>query len=410
MRLGNSVDGSRRASVGTAIAVAGIAVSFIVMLLSIVVMLGFKSEIRAKIIGFDSQIIVFPQASRLTGITSSTIDYTHALENTIKEVMPGAEPTLTIATPVIFKTSRDFQGMVIKGVDCEKGNRFIESNLIKGQMPSTLPDSVNNEVVVPAIMAKRLRIDVGDKIQAFFISQESVKARNMVVAGIYDTHFSDYDKVYAFARRDFLQNVSQLTQRQGTTVTIDNIGNDAAIDDASERLQEAIIRQAALDPEMSFYQVRNIHETGAAYFSWLSLLDTNVIVILILMAIVSGFTLVSSLFIIILERVNMIGILRALGATSFSIVKIFMYVAQRLVLRGLLIGNVVAGIVIFAQTRWHIIPLDPESYYLNYVPVEVNAWIWIGLNLGVMLLAALVLLAPAKAIASIKPTTAIRYE
>lgn len=410
MRISDSGDGSRRASAGTVIAVTGIAVSIVVMLLSVVIMLGFKHEIKAKIMGFDSQIIIYPQPSKLTGIISGNIEYTPELEQLIAETLPGAKAKLTIATPVIFKTADDFQGMILRGIDPALGDDFIEKNLIKGSMPRFTADSISNQLVIPAILASRLQLDVGDGIQAYFVSSDNVRVRKMTVTGIFDTHFSDYDMVYAYAGRDFLQHVTNLTERQGSTVAIDIQGDDAAIDKATAMLEDAIYKRVATHPEMPLYQLRNIHSTGAAYFSWLALLDTNVVVILILMAVVSGFTLVSSLFIIILERVNMIGILKAMGMSTLSIVKIFIYVAERLVFRGLIIGNTVALLMIAAQSQWHIIPLNPDSYYLNFVPVKFDMESFILLNIGVVVMAALVLLVPARVIASIKPSSAIKFE
>lgn len=410
MRLRRPGNDGRRSSAGTVIAVTGIAVSFIVMLLSVVVMLGFKHEIKSKIAGFDSQLIVYPQPSKVTGIVSGNIELTTLLQQMISETLPESDVKINIATPVIFKTADDFQGMIIRGIDVEQGDSFIESNLIRGVMPDLDVDSISSQVVIPAVMASRLLLDVGDKIQAYFVSQNSVKVRNMEVSGIFDTHFSDYDKVYAFARTDFLQDVTGLERNQGSTISINNLGDDEAIDQATTKLENTIYQRAASNPDVPLYELRNIHSTGAAYFSWLALLDTNVVVILILMAVVSGFTLVSSLFIIILEQVNMIGILKALGMSTWSIVKIFIYVAERLVIRGLLMGNVIAILLIAVQWYWHILPLDPESYYLNFVPVEFDCLSWGILNLGVIVMAALVLLAPAKIIASIKPSTAIRFE
>lgn len=411
MRLNQSEDGSKRASTGSAIAVTGIAISFVVMLLSVVIMLGFKHEIKAKIMGFDSQIIVYPPASSVTGVTQPTLSLTDTLTEIFQKTLPPeATYTLNISVPVILKTSDDFQGMIIRGLGDRNDGRFIARHLIEGKMPNLDRDSTNNGIVIPSIISRRLNLKTGDRLQAFFVDNDNVRVRNMEVSGIYDTHFSDYDKVYAFSRTDFLQGVKHFSGQQGSTISIDNLGDDSKIDSYTEALQGAVYDMVIEKPKTPLYQVRNIHQTGAAYFSWLALLDTNVVVILVLMALVSGFTLVSSLFIIILERVNMIGTLKALGMTNQSIVKIFIFAAQRLVARGLLIGNILAGIIIIAQYHWHLIPLDPESYYLSYVPVRFDFMLWSILNISVVVMAAFVLIIPARVIAGIKPTAAIRYE
>lgn len=411
MRLNDSGDGSRRSSTGSAIAVAGIAIAFVVMLLSVVIMLGFKNEIKAKIMGFDSEMIVYPPTSGATGVTETVITASDTLDRLLCSVLPPeARVGLNITAPVIFKTPDDFQGMILRGFNTADSASFIAGNLIEGRIPDLDADSTMNQIVIPSFMSGRLNLSTGDKVQAFFIDNGNVKVRNMTISGVYDTHFSDYDKVYAFARTDFLQKVKSLSPRQGSSIAIDNLGTDDDIDRLTGSLQTAIYDMAISQPGTPVYQVRNIHQTGAAYFSWLSLLDTNVVVILVLMAVVSGFTLVSSLFIIILERVNMIGILKALGMSTWSVVKIFIYVAERLVLRGLLAGNLLAGIIIYLQARWHLIPLDPDNYYLSYVPVCPDLLWWIALNIAVIVMAALVLVLPARMISGIKPSTAIKYD
>lgn len=395
-----------RRSAGTVIAVTGIAVAFVVMLLSIAVMLGFKHEIKQKIMGFDSQIIVYPPQS--ADMNTGAIVLDDSLRRLLDTTLPEARVSLTLVRPVIFKTPDDFQGMILRGLGSEREGAFIAGNLVEGSLPTFDPDSAANEVVVPAILARRLGLEVGEKLQSFFVQDENVKVRNFKITGVYDTHFTDYDRVYAFVRSDVLQKIAGVDSLTAAAVSLTGLGDDAAIDRATERLREAVF-QGALEGG-KLYQVRSVHETGAAYFSWLSLLDTNVTVILILMAIVSGFTLVSSLFIIILERVNMIGILKALGATNGRIRRIFIYVAERLVLKGLLIGNVVGCTLIALEYYFHIVPLDPESYYLTYVPVEFSVAAWIGLNVAVVLLSALILILPTHIIATIKPSRAIRYD
>lgn len=411
IQLSSSSDGkSRHLSQGIVIAVAGIAISFIVMMLSIAVMLGFKHDIKAKLMGFDSQVMVYPPSSAITGVTPAELTLSDTLANLIKLTLPQADISLTVTRPVIFKTPDDFQGMILKGVATEAEGSFIRSNLVKGTMPQLSNDSTGSEVVIPSIMASKLSLDVGDKVQAFFVNGENVKVRNVRVTGIYDTHFSDYDKVYAFAPTHFLQRINGMQPNETSIVSLTGFDNDDEIDRATVSLQDAFISLAQTSPDVPLYQTRNIHQTGAAYFSWLALLDTNVVVILVLMALVAGFTLVSSLFIIILERVNMIGILKALGASNRQIRKIFIIVAERLVGRGLLIGNVVALLFIGLQHWLKLIPLNPESYYLSYVPVRFDVTCWVLLNVGSIVLTAVMLILPTHIISTISPSKAIRYD
>lgn len=403
-RLRFRIDG-RRKSAGPAIAVAGIAVAFVVMALSLAVTRGFKDEIKNKITGFDAQVSIYPPASPVTGDTGTELTLTPALAAIIEAAVPGAKVTLKSTAPVVLKTRDDFQGMIIRTLAPADSAGFIADNLVAGAMPAG-----TDEVVIPAITARRLRLDAGDRLDAYFVGDNNVKARRVTVSGIYDTRFSDYDKTYMFAPAAFVNDVNAMSPDQGRSIAIEGLGDDEAVEAAKQRLDEAIRGAAVSGADVPLYQVKSIRDTGAAYFSWLSLLDTNVAVILALMAVVSAFTLVSSMFILILERVNMIGILKALGARGATVRGIFIYMAERLVVRGLLIGNVAAAALIFVQRQWHIVPLDPESYYLSYVPVEPEPWSWIALNAAVVAMAALVLIVPSHIIASIKPTSAIRYE
>ena len=196
----------------------------------------------------------------------------------------------------------------------------------------------------------------------------------------------------------------------GSAIEISGLPDDATIDRVGRELADALLQGLYSGCIDTLYAVENVHDTAALYFNWLALLDTNVVVILILMALVSGFTLVSSLFIIILERVGMIGTLKALGAGNRMIERTFIIVAERLVGRGLIIGNIVGLGIVLIQRAWHLLPLDPEAYYLDYVPVEINWWWVVGLNVAVVVIAALVLILPSRIIATLSPASSMRYE
>ena len=188
------------------------------------------------------------------------------------------------------------------------------------------------------------------------------------------------------------------------------VNDENKIDDDALLLQDAMMRASYNGLLDGMYRINSVHNTGMMYFNWLELLDTNVVVILVLMTLVSGFTLISSLFIIILERVNMIGILKALGATNGEVRRIFIYLVQRLVLWGMLAGNAVGITFLVLQRHYHLLPLDPDAYYLNYVPVEINWWYILALNVGVFVVSWLMVLAPSHMVSTISPSQSIRYE
>lgn len=216
--------------------------------------------------------------------------------------------------------------------------------------------------------------------------------------------------MYAFTPLAMLQRLAHVDSITGSVVEISGL-DDSQVDQATSEIHDALLRQLTEHPgETPLYVIDNVHHTGAVYFTWLSLLDTNVVVILILMAVVSGFTLISCLFILILERVRMIGLLKAMGATNGFVRRIFIYMAQRIVVRGLLIGNIVGIGLLLIQKYCHVLPLDADAYYLDYVPVEIGWWWILLLNICAIILSWLILILPSQAIARLSPAESMRYE
>lgn len=395
------------------IAVAGIALAVIVMMIAIAVVLGFKHEIRDKVTGFDAQITVAAAQevnsyAEYQDITPVTLNDT--LRHLIKNALPpGARLSLTCTRPAMLKTENDFLGIMLRGMSPDADFSFISRNISSGTLPDYSDSNTASAVIISQSMARSLGLAVGDKVHAYFFIDDNVRARNLTVAAIYDSHFGEYDALYAFCGIDMLQKLLNLAPDQGSAINVTEIPQ-TGITIGSETLHEALSQAYHKGLTDVWYTVDNVFHTGALYFNWLELLDTNVVVILILMSLVSGFTLISSLFIIILERVRMIGLLKALGATDGMIRRIFIYLAQRLVLLGMLIGNAVSLSLLALQSYLHMIPLDPEAYYLNYVPVEFN-WLYILLlNIGVLTVSSLMLLLPSHIISRISPSQTMRYE
>ena len=244
---------------------------------------------------------------------------------------------------------------------------------------------------------------------AHFFIGDNLYTRKLNVAAIFNTHFGEYDKTYAFTPIELLQKICRVDSLTGSSVSIDFVEKDIEETANNLRLRLCEIREddKGYYPQ---YRIETINTTGAMYFNWLELLDTNVVVILLLMGCVAGFTLVSCLFIIVLERVRMIGLLKALGATDGMIRRIFIYMACRLVSRGLIIGNLFALALLFAQKIWHIIPLDPEAYYLSYVPVSINLVSILALDVSVIALSFILLVLPSHIISTLSPSETMRYE
>lgn len=407
MRLGGR--GKRASAPSMIIAVTGVSLAVIIMILSICIVLGFKHEIREKVMGFDSHITVYPMSGYGDGADGSLINYSDTIRGIIATTLPDAHTSLTLDRPGILKTADDFKGIVLRGMSADGNWNFVKENLVEGALPDYANDSTANHVVISQAMASALGLKAGDKMHAYFFHDNHVRARNLLISGIYNSHFSDYDNVYAFTSLSLTQGLSQALPHEGSRIEI-RLDDTRDIELRASDLQQALSAACYTGKLYHAYNVDNVNHSGMMYFNWIALLDTNVVVILILMALVSGFTLISSLFIIILERVNMIGILKALGATNAQVRRTFIYLAERIVLKGLLIGDIVGLAIVLLQRYARIIPLDPEAYYLNYVPVEINWWYMLLLNAGVIAVSMLMLILPSQLISSISPAKAIKYD
>jgi efflux ABC transporter, permease protein len=405
---------SRSPSAGVVIAVTGIAISFTIMLLAISVVNGFRDEIVNKLSGFHPQITILPplpQNNEVSNIKPITLDDT--LRNRIKAAIPEAEIQLTISQPSMFKTDSTFQGIVIQGVAPGKSWNFIKSNLETGTVPSA-ENSVAESVVISRMTADALHVKTGDKVLTHFFDGNSLRSRKLLITGIYNSHFKDFDNNLAFSPVKMLQGVYEIDSITASSISLNGMELQQ-VPAKAEYLYQSLLAESMRDLEENgdsagVYRVDNIYSQCAQYISWLNLLDTNVIVIIILMAFVSAFTLISSLFIIILERVNMIGLFKAIGATNRQIRGIFIFMAQRLVVRGLLIGNLLSIGAIFLQQHFHFLPLNPDAYYLNFVPMQLSPLPIIILNIAVIIIAYLILILPSQLISRISITKSIRYE
>ena len=406
LRLKN-YNGSKQNSPSISIAVIGVALAIVIMMIAIVVVLGFKHEIRDKVMGFDAQITI--SNSDYTEKDKSYITFNDTLKSIINTTIPNGQISLSIKQPGILKTDNDFMGIVFKGMDTNYDWKFISDNLISGSIPNYNDENNQNKIIISKIISSSLKLNIGDKIYAYFFENNKIRTRRFEIAAIYETHFGEYDKLFAFSSLNTLQKLNNIDSITGNSIEIRNLPI-SEIENASYNLQDSLIQACYTNKLSSLHRVDTVYNTGALYFNWLDLLDTNVIVILILMSLVSGFTLISSMFIIILERVNMIGIMKSLGATNTQIRRIFIYLTERLVIKGILWGNAIALTIIFLQSKFKLIPLDPEAYYLNYVPTEINWWYILLLNTGVIIISGLILILPSHLISTISPAKTIKFE
>lgn len=401
-------DGSAN-STGVVIAVTGVALAVIILEFTLAVVLGFKDQITRKLMGFDGQVSVLPAYDSTTDKTAPYISMNHELANTISAIIPGAGTELVFRQPGILKTDDNFAGIIFNAHDNNHDVSFEKGNIIDGEFPDYSISGNHNKIVISSTTARDLGLMVGDKVYSCFFINGAIKSRRHEIAGIYESNFGEYDKTVAYSSLSALQKIAGVDSLTGTYISIGNIPlND--IVRSSAALQEALIHAYQEGRISHLYPVDNVKHSGAVYFNWLELLDTNVIVIFILMLCVAGFTLVSSLFIIILERISMIGILRSLGATKRQIRNIFVNMALRLVGMGMAIGNIIGIGAILIQEHYSLLPLNPDMYYLRHVPVEIDWWWIVWLNIGIMVSSWCVLILPSRLASSVSPAKTMRFE
>lgn len=387
------------------IAIAGIAIGLAVMIISVAVVIGFKHEVRDKVIGLGSDILITSldeaQSYQVTPIVGDD-----SLMSILKD-MPGVKHVQRYATkPGMIMTSDNFQGIVLKGVGQEYDMSFLQRHLIEGEIPAFTDSVSSSQALVSKAIADRLGVKVGDKLYTYYV-ENNVRARRLTVAGIYQTNFSSYDDLFLLTDLRTVVRLNSWKEGQvgGLEVSVDDY---ARLNETNEQL--LLFFNERTDKYGGKYYSQTVEEVYPQIFAWLGLLDVNVWVILILMVGVAGFTMISGLLIIILERTNMIGVLKALGADNTSVRKVFLTLAVFLIRKGMLWGNVLALACCGVQYFFHPIKLDPAVYYIDAVPIELNVWVWLLLNIGTLVVSVWMLVGPSYLISRILPARSIRFE
>ena len=402
---GNQKKKKRVSTPAVSIAIAGIALGLVVMILSVSIVIGFKKEIRGKVIGFGSHIQITSFGDNNSyelnpiAVSDSLLSLITA-NSEIRHVQPY------IIKPGIIKTDENFQGIVLKGVDDNYDWEFFKKNMVEGEIINRDDTSGVNQAIISKDIADKLHLKLGDRFTTYFV-QEPVRARRFDITGIYQTNFEDYDKLYILTDMSLLAKLNQWDDDYASGLEVlvkdynqlDLTTQNLFFDMASHR-----------DKLDNTLYARSIKDINPIIFDWLNLLDMNVWIIIILMLVVSGFTMISGLLIIILERTNMIGILKAVGTRDFNIRKIFLYLSSFLILKGLFWGNIIALIICFAQKYLHIIKLNPDVYYTAYVPIDINLWNILIINVGTLIVSLLMMIGPSYLIAKISPAKSIKFE
>lgn len=387
------------------IAVAGIALGVAMMILSVAIVVGFKQEVRNKMVGFGSHIRVsnFDSNSSYETVPIFVGDSLKSLLSALS----GIRHVETFATkPGILKTETDFQGIVLKGIDVEYDWTFFRKHLKEGELFSIDTGKVTNDVLISQQLADMLRLRCGDSFHAYFV-QDEVRARKFRICGIYDTGFTDYDKLFVLTDIKHIRRLNgwEADAVSGLELQVDDYDD---LDEVAAAVDDRLLNRR--DRKGNIFYVRSIKELNPMIFSWLDVLDLNVAVILVLMMAVSGFTMISGLLIIILERTNMIGILKALGQQDRSLRRVFLYISAFLIGKGMLWGNIIGLALCWIQSFFRPLSLDPSVYYLDAVPIHLTPGSWLLINLGASVVSLLMMLAPSYLITKISPAKTIRFE
>ena len=388
------------------IATLGVAIGLAVMLISVSVVLGFKHTIRDKVIGFGSHITVGDFLT-IQGSDQYPIEMGDSMMNVLKSIKGVDKVQRYAMKQGILKTDSDFLGVMFKGIAEEYDTTFLHNNMVEGYIPAFSSQASKQQIVVSKMIADQLHLHAGDRLFAYFFSNNGVRPRKYTITGIYQTNLSMFDKVICYT--DLYSAVKlngwESDQTSGAELTVKDFSK---LDDVADILTHRVNRSS--DKYGETYSSATIQQNYPQIFSWLDLLDLNVWIILTLMVCVAGFTMISGLLIIILERTNMIGVLKALGARNKTVRHTFLWFAVFIIGKGLLIGNIIGLGLILLQKYTGLIHLDPATYYVSTVPVEVNIPIILLINIATLLVSVFVLIAPSYLISHIHPAKSMRYE
>ena len=386
------------------IAVAAVALSVAVMIVSMSVIIGFKNEIMDKVVGFGSCVNI---VNRETGGNYETMpisseqDFFPSIENEqgINHIQRY------VMKPAILKSGADILGVIIKGVGSEYDFKFFEDNMVEGCAPKIISGQKTDSMLISKRMADLLNLKLGDKVVAYFV-QDPPRMRKYTVSGIYQTGLEDYDKLFCFTDMTDIQKINGWNENQisGFEVMIDDFSK---LEDMSSLVREYAGYQISEDGAM--LRVTNVKDNNRQLFDWITLTEMNVYVILAIMFFVAFVNMSTAMLIIIFERAAMIGIMKAVGSSNWLIRKIFIIQSVHITSRGVVIGNIVAAVLILLEQYFHLVGLDPASYYVDHVPAEFQLWYFIAIDLGTLLVMSIMLVSPSMAISKMEPAKVVNF-
>ena len=386
------------------IAQIGIILGISIMLISVSVAIGFKSEIKKKTVGFGSHIQIINYDSN-NSYETIPINKDQQLVNKITKI-PNVRHVQSYATKTaVFKTKENVNGIVLKGIDIDFNWEFFKQNIVEGDIFTIEKDKRSKNILISKKTASLLDLTVGDTILTYFI-QKPIRFRKFAISGIYETGMEELDRIFAIVDIKQIRKLNRWDNNQISGYEI-SINDFDKLDEIKQDIQDVVgydyTKQAGL------LKIETIKEKFPMLFDWISLFDANVWIILILITIVAGFNMVSGLLVIILENTRMIGVLKALGSNNSSIRKTFLIYSVMIIGRGVFWGNIIGLSLILIQQYFGVFTLDPQSYYVSVVPAYFTPLYFIYLNLGVIFVTVLMLIVPSFIISKITPVKAIKF-
>ena len=379
------------------VALGGIVIGVMVMIVAICVVVGFKEEVQRKVAGFGSHIQVVNFDNNAT-YELRPVEVSDSLLNKLAG-LPHVKQVSTFASkPGILKTDSAFQGIIFKGTDYWD---YFAENLVSGSLPRE-----KNEIIISSVLARQLQLTIGDQVLCYFV-QDDLRVRKLYITGLYNTCMSEMDRLFVLGDIQLVRQLNQWkdTQASGIEILVDDL---KYLQEAADRVYFATANR--LDEAGNALYTQTLEQLNPQIFGWLDLLDMNVVIIIVLMLCVSCFSIVTGLIILILESITLIGTLKALGANNRFVRRIFIYEAILLVGKGVLLGNILGLGIVSLQYFTQLIPLDPATYYVSYVPMAFPCWWLVALNIGVLLVAWGIMLAPSAIVSQISPAKVMHFE
>ena len=383
------------------IAITAIAIGIIMMIMAVATGVGLQDKIREKVSAFNGHIIISNFDDNQSQVTTEPISINQSFYPKFKNVSGISHVQAVASKAGIIRTEKAFEGIIYKGVGKDYNFSNLEEYLVEGKIPN-LKSELNTEVLISEYLAKRLELKVGDKFLTFFMKENGKmpNKRNFLITGIFNSGFQEFDATYIIGD---IRHIQLINKWQPTEVG----AFEVFVDDFTKIKEKGEEVYNEIPPT---YNSITIEDKYYSIFEWLKLFDFNILVILIVMIIVATINMVVALLVLILERTQMIGILKAMGASNWNVRKIFLYNAFYLIARGLFWGNAIALSLLFLQKIFCVVQLDPENYYVNEAPVSINLLHILLLNIGTVGVCLLVLLIPSYIITKISPVKAIRFD